>query len=33
VKAEGGYVVLNTGKRLPVAVRKKETLFKEIEKL
>ncbi|MFI5203456.1 MAG: LytR/AlgR family response regulator transcription factor [Flavobacteriales bacterium] len=33
VKAEGGYVVLTNGKKLPVAVRKKELLFKELDKM
>jgi two-component system, LytTR family, response regulator len=33
VKAEGGYVVLTNGKKLQVAVRKKELLFKELHRL
>lgn len=33
VKSEGGYVMLNDGTKLPVAVRKKEYLFRELEKL
>jgi two-component system LytT family response regulator len=33
VKSEGGYMVLTDGTRLPVAVRKKEYLFRELEKL
>ncbi len=33
VKADGGHVILKDGTRLPVATRKKELLFKELEKL
>jgi two-component system LytT family response regulator len=33
VKSEGGYMLLNDGTKLPVSVRKKEYLFKELEKL
>lgn len=33
IKSEGGYMVLTDGTRLPVAVRKKEYLFRELEKL
>ena len=33
VKSEGGYVVLIDGTKLPVAIRKKEYLFRELEKL
>ncbi|MFL5753336.1 MAG: LytR/AlgR family response regulator transcription factor [Bacteroidia bacterium] len=33
MKSEGGYMVLTDGTRLPVAVRKKEYLFRELEKL
>lgn len=33
LKADGGYVVLKDGAKLPVATRKKELLFKELEKL
>jgi two-component system LytT family response regulator len=33
VKSEGGYVLLNDGTKLPVSVRKKDYLFKELEKL
>jgi two-component system LytT family response regulator len=33
VKNKGGYVVLANGTELSVAIRKKETLFKELDKL
>lgn len=33
VKSDGGYVLLNDSTKLPVAIRKKEYLFKELEKL
>ena len=33
VKSKGGYVVLENGTELPVAIRKKEMLFKELEQL
>ncbi len=33
MKSEGGYMLLNDGTRLPVSVRKKEYLFKELDKL
>ncbi|MCW3102051.1 MAG: response regulator of the LytR/AlgR family [Bacteroidetes bacterium] len=33
VKSEGGYIVLTDGSKLPVAVRKKEFLFNELERL
>ena len=33
LKVDGGYVVLKDGAKLPVSTRKKEILFKEIEKL
>jgi two-component system, LytTR family, response regulator len=33
VKSDGGYIMLTDGSKLPVAVRKKEYLFKELEKL
>ena len=33
LKADGGYVVLKDCTKLPVSTRKKELLFKEIEKL
>lgn len=33
VKSEGGYIVLTDGSKLPVAIRKKEYLFNELEKL
>jgi two-component system, LytTR family, response regulator len=33
VKSDGGYIMLTDGSKLPVAVRKKEFLFKELEKL
>lgn len=33
LKADGGYVVLKDGTKLPVATRKKEILFKELLKL
>jgi two-component system LytT family response regulator len=33
VKSEGGYVMLSDGAKLPVAVRKKEYLFRILEKL
>lgn len=33
IKADGGFVVLKDGTKLPVSTRKKEILFKEIEKL
>jgi DNA-binding LytR/AlgR family response regulator len=33
VKGAGGYLVLNDGTELPVAVRKKEYLLRELEKL
>ncbi|OFX33148.1 MAG: hypothetical protein A2X08_11335 [Bacteroidetes bacterium GWA2_32_17] len=33
LKADGGYVVLKDGTKLPVATRKKELLFNELEKL
>ena len=33
VKSEGGYIVLLDGTKLPVAIRKKEYLFRELEKL
>jgi two-component system, LytTR family, response regulator len=33
MKSEGGYIVLTDGSKLPVSVRKKEYLFKELERL
>jgi len=33
IKSEGGYMLLLDGTKLPVSVRKKEYLFKELEKL
>jgi two-component system LytT family response regulator len=33
MKSDGGYVVLMDGTKLPVAIRKKEYLFRELEKL
>lgn len=33
VKSDGGYVVMQDGSKLPVAIRKKEYLFRELEKL
>jgi two-component system, LytTR family, response regulator len=33
VKTDGGYVLLTDNSRLPVASRKKETLFKELQRL
>jgi DNA-binding LytR/AlgR family response regulator len=33
IKSEGGYMLLIDGTKLPVSVRKKEYLFKELEKL
>ncbi len=33
IKSEGGYVMLTDGTKLPVAIRKKEYLFRELEKL
>jgi two-component system, LytTR family, response regulator len=33
VKSEGGYVIMMNGAKLPVAVRKKEYLFRQLEKL
>jgi len=33
MKSEGGFVLLTDGTKLPVAIRKKEYLFKELEKL
>lgn len=33
VKSEGGYIVLIDGTKLPVAIRKKEYLYRELEKL
>lgn len=33
MKSEGGFVVLTDGTRLPVAIRKKEYLFRELERL
>lgn len=33
VKSDGGYIMLTEGSKLPVSVRKKEFLFKELEKL
>jgi two-component system LytT family response regulator len=33
VKSEGGYIMLTEGSKLPVSVRKKEFLFKELEKM
>jgi two-component system LytT family response regulator len=33
VKSDGGYIMLTDGSKLPVAVRKKEFLFKELEKM
>jgi len=33
VKNKGGYVIMEDGSELPVAIRKKEYLFKELEKL
>jgi len=33
VKTEGGYMMMQDGTKLPVAIRKKEYLFRELEKL
>lgn len=33
VKSDGGYIMLTDGSKLPVAVRKKEFLFRELEQL
>ena len=33
MKSEGGYIMLTDGGKLPVAVRKKEFLFNELDKL
>jgi two-component system LytT family response regulator len=33
VKSDGGYIMLTDGSKLPVAVRKKDYLFKELEKM